>query len=196
APGLFPEEFRMGPGNVATYFDTAVMVTVLVLLGQVLELKARGQTQGAIRELLSMAPQTARRIRADGSEEDIPIARVQVGEVLRVRPGEKIPVDGIVIEGRSSVDESMISGDPLPVEKDAGDRLIGGTVNGTGGLRMRVERVGSETFLAQVVRMVSEAQRSRAPIERIVNQVSRYFVPTVVVVSLLAFVAWSIWGDP
>jgi Cu+-exporting ATPase len=193
APGLFPDEFRMG-GVVATYFDTAAVVTVLVLLGQVLEVRARSQTGGAVRRLLGLAPKTARVVRAGGQEEDIPLTAIRPGDVLRVRPGEKVPVDGVVAEGRSAVDESMISGEPIPVEKEPGARLIGGTVNGTGGLLMRAERVGDDTLLARIVRLVTEAQRSRAPVERLVNQVSRYFVPAVVLVSVVTFIAWAAWG--
>jgi P-type Cu+ transporter len=192
APQLFPEGFRVH-GVVETYFDTAVVITVLVLLGQVLELRARSRTSAAIRQLLGLAPKTARVIR-DGQESDVPIATVQVGDVLRVRPGERIPVDGIVLEGRSVVDESMITGEPMPVEKEAGSRVTGGTVNGTGGMVMRAERVGRDTLLAQIVRMVSEAQRTRAPIQRLADVIASYFVPAVVAVALLAFAAWGLWG--
>jgi Cu+-exporting ATPase len=193
-PWLFPEGFRTMGGAVEPYFDTAAVVTVLVLLGQVLELRARGQTSGAIRRLLGLAPRTARVVRPDGREEDIPVEQVRPGDMLRVRPGEKVPVDGVVTEGRSAVDESMISGEPIPVEKEPGTKVIAGTVNGTGGLLVRAERVGSDTLLAQIVRLVGEAQRSRAPVERLVNQVSRYFVPGVLAVAVLAFLGWSIWG--
>ena len=161
-PWAFPEGFRMG-GGVETYFDTAAVVTVLVLLGQVLELRARGQTSGAIRKLLGLAPKTARMVRADGREEDVPLEQIRPGDLLRVRPGEKLPTDGVVAEGRGSVDESMISGEPIPVEKGPGAKVVGGTVNGTGGLLVRAEKVGADTLLAQIVRMVSEAQRTRAP---------------------------------
>jgi Cu+-exporting ATPase len=195
APELFPKGFR-AHGAVEPYFDTAVVVTVLVLLGQVLELRARGQTAGAIRKLLSLAPKTARVVRPDGREEDIPIGHVHPGDQLRIRPGEKVPVDGSVVDGRSAVDESMISGEPMPVEKEPGSPLIGGTVNGTGSLLLRAERVGSETVLAQIIHMVGEAQRSRAPIEKLVNQVSTYFVPAVMAISLLTFVVWAAWGEP
>ena len=191
-PGLFPAGFRVH-GVVEPYFDTAAVITVLVLLGQVMELRARGQTSLAIRSLLGMAPKTARVIR-DGTETDIPLPHVQVGDLLRVRPGEKIPVDGVVIEGRSSVDESMVSGEPIPVEKEAGSRTTGGTVNGTGSLIMRAERVGNDTLLAQIVRMVSEAQRTRAPIQRLADVIAGYFVPAVVLIAIAAFVAWAIWG--
>ena len=193
-PGVFPEGFRTDSGAVMPYFDTAVVVTVLILLGQVLELKARGQTSGAIKRLLGLAPKTARRVKSDGTEEDAPLDQVQVGDLLRVRPGEKLPVDGVVIEGRSTADESMISGEPIPAEKEPGSKVVAATVNGTGGLLIRAEKVGSDTLLAQIVRMVGEAQRSRAPIERSVDQVARYFVPAVVLISLLTFAVWSIWG--
>ena len=192
APGLFPDGFRMH-GVVETYFDTAVVITVLVLLGQVLELRARGRTSAAIRQLLGLAPKTARVIR-DGDESDVPLATVQVGDVLRVRPGEKVPVDGVVIEGRSSVDESMVTGEPMPVEKEAGSRVTGGTINGTGSIMLRAERVGADTLLAQIVRMVGEAQRTRAPIQRLADVIAAYFVPAVVVVAIVAFVAWAMWG--
>ena len=194
APALFPEGFRAAGGAVMTYFDTAVVVTVLILLGQVLELKARGQTSGAIKRLLGLAPKTARRVKPDGTEEDAPLDRVRVGDLLRVRPGEKVPADGVVVEGRSAVDESMISGEPIPAEKEPGSKVVAATVNGTGGLVVRAEKVGTETLLAQIVRMVGEAQRSRAPIERVVDLVARYFVPAVVLVSLLTFTVWSLWG--
>ncbi|MCI0460243.1 MAG: heavy metal translocating P-type ATPase [Gemmataceae bacterium] len=192
-PEVFPAGFRMH-GAVMTYFDTAAVVTVLVLLGQVLEVRARTWTTQAIRRLLGLAPRTARRVRSDGTEEDVPLAQVHPGDVLRIRPGEKVPVDGIVIEGRSAVDESMISGEPIPVEKEPGARVIGGTVNGTGSLLMRADRVGADTLLAQIVRMVGEAQRSRAPVERLVNRVARYFVPAVVLVAVGTFLAWGLWG--
>jgi Cu+-exporting ATPase len=193
APNAFPEGFREG-GAVKPYFDTAVVVTVLILLGQVLELRARSQTSGAIRKLLGLAPKTARLVRPDGREEDIPIDHVHVGDLLRVRPGEKVPVDGTVTEGRSAVDESMISGEPIPVEKEPGTKVVGGTVNGTGSLLVRADRVGAGTLLAQIVRMVGEAQRSRAPVERLVNQVARYFVPAVLAVAVVTFVVWAVWG--
>ncbi|HSC27552.1 MAG TPA: heavy metal translocating P-type ATPase [Vicinamibacterales bacterium] len=192
APGLFPAGFRTH-GVVEPYFDTAVVITVLVLLGQVLELRARGRTSAAIRHLLGLAPRTARVIR-DGSEQDVPIAGVRIGDLLRVRPGEKIPVDGVVVEGRSAVDESMVTGEPIPAEKEPGNRVTGATINGTGGLVMRAERVGNDTLLAQIVRMVSEAQRTRAPIQRLADVVASYFVPAVVAVAAISFVAWSILG--
>ena len=192
APQLFPEGFRVH-GVVETYFDTAVVITVLVLLGQVLELRARGQTSSAIRQLLGMAPKTARRIQ-DGAEADVPLADVKVGDLLRVRPGEKIPTDGSVVEGKSAVDESMVSGEPVPVEKTPGSAVTGATINGTGSLMIRAERVGSDTLLAQIVRMVGEAQRTRAPIQRLADVIASYFVPAVVIVAILAFVAWALWG--
>jgi Cu+-exporting ATPase len=191
-PGAFPAGFRVH-GVVETYFDTAVVITVLVLLGQVMELRARGQTGQAIRRLLGLAPRTARVIR-NGDEADVPLEHVRVGDVLRVRPGEKIPVDGVVIDGRSAVDESMVTGESIPVEKPPGAKVTGATINGTGSLVMRAERVGADTLLAQIVRMVSEAQRSRAPIQRLADVISAYFVPVVVVVAVLAFIGWSLWG--
>lgn len=191
APELFPDGFRKH-GAVEPYYDTAAVVTVLVLLGQVLELRARGETSSAIRRLLGLAPKTARVVRPDGREEDVPLERVQPGDLLRVRPGEKVPVDGTVFDGKSAVDESMISGEPIPVEKKAGSAVIGATINGTGGLLVRAERVGSETLLAHIVRMVGEAQRSRAPIQRLADQVAAYFVPAVVVIAAVTFVVWSL----
>ena len=192
APGMFPDGFKVH-GVVEPYFDTAVVITGLVLLGQVMELRARGRTSMAIRQLLGMAPKTARLIR-DGQETDIPLPHVKVGDLLRVRPGEKVPVDGVVTEGRSAIDESMVTGEPIPVEKEPGAKVTGSTINGTGSLVMRAERVGNDTLLAQIVRMVSEAQRSRAPIQRLADVISGYFVPAVVVVAVLAFIGWSIWG--
>jgi P-type Cu+ transporter len=191
-PGWFPPSFRPH-GVVETYFDTAVVITTLVLLGQVLELRARGRTSAAIRRLLDLAPRTARLIR-DGTEIDEPIAHVRVGDLLRVRPGEKIPVDGAVVEGRSVVDESMLTGEPMPVTKEAGSAVTGGTINGTGSFVMRADRVGSETILAQIVRMVGEAQRTRAPIQRLADIVSAWFVPAVVVIAVVAFAAWYFVG--
>lgn len=193
APGVFPETF-MVHGGVPAYYETAAAVTILVLLGQILELRARSQTSGAIRKLLGLAPKTARVVRSDNTEEDVPLAHLQPGDRLRVRPGERVPVDGVVLEGRSSVDESMISGEPMPAAKEPGAKVIGGTVNGTGSLLMRAERVGDDTLLAQIVRLVTEAQRSRAPIERLVNRVAAYFVPAVLGISVLSFVLWSAWG--
>ena len=192
APQLFPAGFRVH-GAVETYFDTAVVITVLVLLGQILELRARGRTGAAIRQLLDLAPRTARIIR-NGQEFDEPVAHIRLGDRLRVRPGEKIPTDGLVVEGRSVVDESMLTGEPLPVVKEAGQRVTGATMNGTGSFVMRAERVGSETVLAQIVQMVGEAQRTRAPIQRLADAVSAWFVPAVVVVAIAAFAAWYLFG--
>jgi len=194
APDLFPASFRTHGGEVGLYFEAAAAITVLVLLGQVLELRARSQTSSAIRALLRLAPPTARRLRHDGTEEDAPLEQVQVGDRLRVRPGEKVPVDGVVLEGQSAVDESMVTGESVPVEKITGRRVIGGTVNGTGSFVMRAERVGSETLLARIVHMVGDAQRSRAPIQRLADVVSSWFVPAVVLVAVATFVAWAIWG--
>jgi Cu+-exporting ATPase len=194
APGAFPHQVREHGGGVGLYFEAAAVITVLVLLGQVLELRARGRTGQAIRALLGLAPRTARRLEPDGSEVDVPLEEVRVGDRLRVRPGEKIPVDSVVIEGASAVDESMVTGEPIPVEKRPGERLIGGTVNGTGALVMRAERVGQETLLAQIVRMVAEAQRSRAPIQRLADRVSAYFVVAVVVVAAGTLVGWGLFG--
>jgi len=193
-PSLFPDSFRGHDGELGLYFEAASVITVLVLLGQVLELRARSRTGSAIRALLGLSPKTARLVAADGTETDVPLERVRMGDRLRVRPGEKIPVDGVVLEGRSAVDEAMISGEPIPVEKDPGDRVTGATINGTGTLLVRAERVGSDTMLAQIVRMVGEAQRSRAPIQRLADVVSSYFVPGVVVASALTFVAWGLLG--
>ncbi|HEX9424149.1 MAG TPA: heavy metal translocating P-type ATPase [Pyrinomonadaceae bacterium] len=193
-PDVFPVSFRDASGAVPVYFEAAAAITTLVLLGQVLELRARSRTGAAIKALLGLAPKTARRIGEDGSEQDVPLDQVQVGNRLRVRPGEKVPVDGVVIEGSSSVDESMVTGEPIPVEKHTGDRVIGATVNATGSLVMRAERVGSETLLAQIVQMVAEAQRSRAPIQKLADVVSGYFVPAVVAIAVITFIVWSIWG--
>jgi len=194
APGIFPAAVFNAVGVVPVYFEAAAVITTLILLGQVLELRARSQTNAAIKLLLGLAPKTARIIRDDGTEEDIPMEHVQVGDTLRVRPGEKIPVDGTVIDGESNVDESMVTGEPVPVAKLAGERLIGATVNGTGSLLMRAEKVGADTLLAQIVNMVAEAQRSRAPIQRLADIVSGYFVPIVVVIAILTFIVWSLWG--
>ena len=194
APAIFPNSFRTHGGEVGVYFEAAAVITVLVLLGQVLELRARSQTSSAIKALLNLAPPTARRIQPDGTEEEVPLEAVQVGDRLRVRPGERIPVDGVVVEGTSAVDESMVTGEPIPVEKTPGSRVTGGTVNGRGAFVMRADRVGSETLLARIVQMVSEAQRTRAPIQRLADQVSAWFVPAVVVIAVLTFVGWSLWG--
>ncbi len=193
-PGIFPAVMRMEDGRVAVYFEAAAVITALVLLGQVLELRARSQTNAAIKLLLGLAPNSARIVRADGSEEDIPLEQVQPGDILRVRPGEKVPVDGVVTDGNSAVDESMVTGEPIPVEKTRGEKLIGATVNGTGSLLMRAEKVGADTLLAQIVRMVSEAQRSRAPIQKLADVVAGYFVPAVVGVAVIAFIVWGFWG--
>ena len=192
APGLFPEGFRTH-GGVETYFDTAVVITILVLFGQVLELRARGRTSAAIRQLLRLAPMSARLVR-DGQEIDVPIASVAVGDVLRVRPGEKIPVDGVVLDGHSAVNESMVTGEPIPADKEPGSHVTAATINGTGSLVIRAERVGNDTLLARIVRMVSDAQRTRAPIQRLADVVASYFVPAVVVIAALAFIAWATWG--
>jgi Cu+-exporting ATPase len=194
APTLLPSSFRLHDGSIAVYFEAAAIITVLVLLGQVLELKARSQTSSAIRALLQLAPKTARRIKPDGQEEDVPLEHIQVGHRLRVRPGERVPVDGMVQEGTTSVDESMITGESIPVEKTIGVRVTGGTINGTGGIVMVAERVGRDTMLARIVQMVSEAQRSRAPIQRLADVTAAYFVPLVVTAALITAVAWAIWG--
>jgi Cu+-exporting ATPase len=194
APGLFPAGLRGPDGAVAIYFEAAAVITVLVLLGQVLELRAREQTSGAIKALLNLAPKIARRVSADGSDEEVPLDQVLANDRLRVRPGERVPVDGEVVEGASAVDESMVTGEALPVEKQPGANVIGGTLNGRGSFVMRAEKVGKETMLARIVQMVAEAQRSRAPIQRLADQVSGWFVPAVVVVAALAFAAWWLWG--
>jgi Cu+-exporting ATPase len=193
-PQLFPASFRNEDGQVGSYFEVAAAITTLVLLGQVLELRARSRTSSAIKALLTLAPTTARLVRDDGTESDVPLESVRHGARLRVRPGEKVPVDGIILEGRSSLDESMITGESLPVEKQTGDNVIGGTLNGTGGFVMRAEKVGSETLLARIVHMVSEAQRSRAPIQRLADTVSAYFVPAVIVAAVITFVLWFMYG--
>ena len=194
APGLFPPAFRGHGGRVAVYFEAAAVIVTLVLVGQVLELRARSQTGAAIRALLGLAPKTARRLRDDGGEEDVPLDVVQPGDRLRVRPGEKVPVDGAVLEGASRVDESMITGEPMPVQKHPGDHVVGATINGTGALVMRAEKVGRDTLLARIVAMVAEAQRSRAPIQGLTDTVAGYFVPAVILVALLTFGAWALWG--
>ena len=195
APGLFPDSLRQD-GVIPVYYEAAAVITVLVLLGQVLELRAREQTGSAIRALLNLAPKTARRVRDDGSNEEVPLEQVHIGDRLRVRPGDSVPVDGVVIEGHSAVDESMVTGESMPVEKEPGAKIIGGTINGTGSLIMRAEKIGSDTMLARIVHMVAEAQRSRAPIQRLADIVSAWFVPAVIVVAVIAFIAWMIWGPP
>lgn len=194
APEIFPTAFRGHDGSVAVYFEAAAVITVLVLLGQVLELRAREATGGAIRALLDLAPKTAKRIEADGSETDVGLDAVSVGDRLRVRPGEKIPVDGEVTDGRSAVDESLVTGESMPVTKDKGDRVIGGTLNRSGALVITAQKIGRDTMLAQIVQLVADAQRSRAPIQRLADQVSGYFVPAVIATAILAFAAWAIWG--
>jgi Cu+-exporting ATPase len=193
-PQIFPHSFRGHSGAVPVYFEAAAVITTLVLLGQVLELKARSQTGAAIKALLGLSPKTARRLRADGTDEDVPLTEVRVGDTLRVRPGEKLPVDGVVLEGSSAVDESMVTGEPMPVVRQSGDRVIGATVNGNGMLLVKAERVGSETLLAQIVQMVAEAQRSRAPIQKLADVVAGYFVPAVIVIALATFLVWAMWG--
>lgn len=194
APALFPAAFRSPDGSVPIYFEAAAVITVLVLLGQVLELRAREQTGGAIRALLNLAPVMARRVWDDGSDEEVALDQVHAGDRLRVRPGEKVPVDGALLEGRSSVDESLVTGESMPVTKSVGDKVIGGTLNQTGGFIMRAERVGADTMLSRIVDMVASAQRSRAPIQRLADQVSGWFVPLVILVAVLAFAAWAVWG--
>jgi Cu+-exporting ATPase len=195
-PGTFPPAFRGEHGTVAVYFEAAAVITVLVLLGQVLELRARERTSGAIKALLGLAPKTARRIDAQGREADVALEEVQVGDRLRVRPGDKVPLDGAVLEGGSHVDESMVTGEPMPVRKEPGAKVIGGTINGQGAFVMRAEKVGRDTMLAQIVQMVAQAQRSRAPIQRLADLVSAWFVPTVIAIAALAFGAWALWGPP
>jgi P-type Cu+ transporter len=194
APGIFPAAFRQMDGAVSVYFEAAAVITVLVLLGQVLELRARDQTSGAIKALLNLAPKTARRINAKGDEEEVAIEHIAIGDQLRVRPGEKVPVDGEITDGNSTLDESMVTGESLPVSKEAGAKVIGGTLNASGSFVLRAEKIGSETMLARIVQMVANAQRSRAPIQRLADKVSGWFVPMVILVALLAFAAWSIWG--
>ena len=194
APGLFPAAFRGSDGSVAVYFEAAAVITVLVLLGQVLELRARAQTSGAIKALLDLAPKTAQRLKEDGSDETVSLDVISVGDRLRVRPGEKVPVDGEVLSGRSAIDESMVTGESMPVTKETGASLIAGTLNSTGALVMRADKVGRDTMLARIVQMVAEAQRSRAPIQRLADQVSGYFVPVVIAISITAFIAWSLFG--
>jgi Cu+-exporting ATPase len=196
APGAFPEQMRDGHGMVPVYFEVAAAIVVLVLLGEWLELNARGKTSAAIRHLLGLAPKTARRLKADGGEEEVHIQHLAVGDRVRVRPGEKIPVDGRVVSGSSSVDESMLTGEPLPVDKSEGDRVVGATVNQTGALIVSAERVGADSMLSQIVAIVSEAQRSRAPLQKLADRVSHWFVPAVVLIAIVAFVAWLVWGPP
>jgi len=194
APALFPASFRSSSGNVPVYFEAAAVITTLVLLGQLLELRARSRTGAAIRALLGLAPKTARRISSDGRDEDVPIDQIKRGDKLRVRPGEKVPVDGVVLEGTSAVDESMVTGEPMPVVKKGGDQVIGATVNTAGSFLMKAERVGADTLLSQIVQLVAEAQRSRAPIQKLADRVSAYFVPAVMVIAVLTFLIWSFWG--
>jgi Cu+-exporting ATPase len=194
APGVFPAAFRTHGDQIAVYFEPAAVIVVLVLLGQVLELRARSRTSSAIKKLLGLAPTTARRIEADGAERDVPLEQVHVGDRLRVRPGERVPVDGVIVEGATTVDESMVTGEPIPVEKTTTSTVTGGTVNGTGSVVMEAQRVGSDTLLAQIVRLVGEAQRSRAPIQRLADTVSGWFVPIVVLVAVVTFVVWGVWG--
>jgi Cu+-exporting ATPase len=191
-PGIFPDSFKEG-GEIAVYFEAAAVITVLVLLGQLLEARARSQTGQAIRALSGLAAKTAHRL-LDGVEEEVPVDEIQKRDVLRVRPGEKVPIDGVITEGRSSVDESMITGEPMPVEKTVNDPVIGATVNQTGSFLMRAEKVGAETLLSQIVHMVAEAQRSRAPIQKLADTVSGYFVPEVILTAVITFIIWSIWG--
>ncbi|MGM0783750.1 MAG: heavy metal translocating P-type ATPase [Pseudomonadota bacterium] len=193
-PGIFPETFRQADGSVAVYFEAAAVIVVLVLLGQVLELRAREKTSGAIRALLDLAPATARRLDDDGQEEEVSLDKVEVGDRLRVRPGDKVPLDGEVLEGRSNIDESMVTGEPLAVRKEAGDGVIGGSINGQGSFIMRADKVGRDTMLSQIVQMVASAQRSRAPIQGLADKVAGVFVPAVILVAVVAFVAWSLWG--
>jgi Cu+-exporting ATPase len=193
-PGIFPSGFRGMGGTVSAYYEAAAVITVLVLLGQVLELRARDQTGGAIRALLNLAPKTARRLKQGGDDEEIPVDQVQLGDLLRVRPGDGVPVDGEVSEGKSAVDESMVTGESMPAAKEPGDKLIGGTINGTGSLVMRADKIGSDTMLARIVAMVAEAQRSRAPIQRMADKVAGYFVPAVLGIAVAAFIGWAVWG--
>jgi Cu+-exporting ATPase len=195
-PGLFPAGLKQQDGMIPVYYEAAAVITVLVLLGQVLELRARERTGSAIRALLKLAPKTARRVRADGNDEEISLDQVQVGNRLRVRPGDAVPVDGVVLEGKSAIDESMVTGESMPVEKESGAKLIGGTINGTGAVVMRADKVGADTLLSRIVHMVAEAQRSRAPIQRLADAVSAWFVPAVIAAAVIAFVAWMIWGPP
>src|SRR6202035_3509544 len=194
APGIFPVSFRGEGGEVGVYFEAPAVIVALVLLGQVLELRARSRTGAAIKALLGLAPKSARRLRDNGAEENAPLDQIQPGDRLRVRPGEKVPVDGVVLEGTSAVDESLVTGEPIPVEKREGERVIGATVNGRGSFVMRAEKVGAETLLAQIVRMVGEAQRSRAPIQRLADQVAAWFVPSVILAAVVTFAVWALAG--
>ena len=194
APGIFPASLRTMGGYPDVYFEAAAAITTLVLLGQVMELRARSRTSAALRALLDLSPKTARLLSDDGSEKDIPLEQVKPGDRLRVRPGEKIPVDGVLVEGRSTIDESMITGESVPVEKTSSSKVIGATVNGIGSFIMRAERVGSETLLAQIVQMVGQAQRSRAPIQRLADRVAKWFVPVVVAIAIITFFAWWLLG--
>ncbi len=194
APNIFPPAFRLMGGAVSVYFEAAAVITVLVLVGQVLELRARDQTSGAIKALLGLAPKTARRVGVDGEDEEVDLEHISIGNLLRVRPGEKVPVDGVIAEGRSTLDESMVTGESMPISKDVGAKVIGGTINASGSFVMRAEKIGSETMLARIVQMVANAQRSRAPIQRLADTVSGWFVPAVIVAATLAFGAWSLWG--
>ena len=194
APDVFPPAFRRMDGAVAVYFEAAAIIVVLVLLGQLLELRAREATGGAIRALLDLAPKTARRLKPDGSDEEVSLGLVVAGDVLRVRPGEAVPVDGTVTDGHSTIDESMVTGESMPVTKSVGDTVIAGTINQTGAIAMRADKVGSDTMLARIVQMVADAQRSRAPIQRLADQVAGWFVPAVIAVAVLAFVVWATFG--
>ncbi|HZZ87682.1 MAG TPA: HAD-IC family P-type ATPase, partial [Caulobacteraceae bacterium] len=194
APGLFPAAFRGPDGTPPVYFEAAAVITVLALLGQVLELRARAQTSGAIKALLGLAPKSARRVRPDGADEEVALDHIEVGDRLRVRPGEKVPVDGEVLEGRATIDESLVTGESMPVAREAGAQVIAGSINRTGSFVMRADKVGAETLLARIVQMVAAAQRSRAPIQRLADQVSGWFVPLVIVVALIAFAAWAVFG--
>lgn len=193
-PGIFPSQFRLENGHVAVYFEAAGVIVTLILLGQVLELKARNQTGEAIKKLLGMAAKSARKIFDDGSEQDVSLNEVEIGDKLRVRPGEKVPVDGVVLEGRSSIDESMITGEPIPVEKEEGSKVVGATINATGSLVIKAEKVGGETLLSRIVHMVSEAQRSKAPIQKLADSVAGIFVPVVILISIITFIVWAVWG--
>lgn len=193
-PGIFPDSFKEASGHVGVYYEAAAVIVTLILLGQVLELKARSQTGQAIKKLLGLAAKSAKKILDDGSEKDVPLDEVQVGDKLRVRPGEKIPVDGTVLDGKSSVDESMITGEPIPVMKSKGDKVVGATINGTGSFIMSAEKVGGETLLSRIIHMVAEAQRSKAPIQKLADSVAGIFVPVVISISIITFIVWAIWG--